>query len=404
MNLLIVNDFTHIGGAEQVLLGCCRYLRSGAEDTPWAVQVVTSGPGPFADAIRGLDDVSLEYIDFNYLKRCWRKPSAWRDIGHAFRKTSDTFQPDVVLCNSIWSAVAVKRILSNQRVPVLGAVHAAPVPRRRDKKIIFRLLGGWLTRPVDGWITVSSELARQLRAIGIDGERIRVIPNGVSVPESARVERNSKWRQRYGIPESAVVFAALGRLHPGKGQHLVIEAFAAAASEYADTWLMITGEEVVSEDENLGYTDALEQTIRRCKLEDRVILTGFVNDASEIIRASDVVVSASFEESFGLSVLEGMAAGRAVVASDIPAHAALITHRNNGLLFSHDARDTLNDAFRTLINDPGLRRRLGQAAHREAARFDLPATLSRWRDFIEHIAAKRPRVPAAENEPVERRN
>ncbi|HPQ41485.1 MAG TPA: glycosyltransferase, partial [bacterium] len=131
IRLVLINDFTHIGGAEKVILQLCRYLQTLREGASWDIRGISSGPGPFADALNDSINSEVSFVDFNRLKREWRKPAAWRAVGGEFRAIVHDLKPDVILCNSLWSAVAVHRFLRRRPVPVIGAVHAAPVPKRR---------------------------------------------------------------------------------------------------------------------------------------------------------------------------------------------------------------------------------------------------------------------------------
>jgi len=389
LSIAVVNDFTHIGGAEQMILYLCRYLQSAPVSDGWNLRVITSTPGPFARAVDAIGSIPLHYIDLAGLKRHWRTPSAWQSIRRAFRQCMESESPDLFLCNSLWSAVVVSRMLKGRTIPVICALHADPTPKRRDKRLIFRWAGRWLVRSIAGWITVSDALSRKLQALGISPETIRVIPNGVPLPASSRIETGGPRRREWGMSEGNVVCAALGRLHPGKGQHLLIDAFADIAEAYPDARLVITGEEVVTGDENLQYRTRLEESVRRYGLENRIILTGFVPDAAAVIREADIVLSASFEESFGLAVLEGMAAARPVIASDAGGHADLITHGTNGFLFPVGRVDALIALWRDVLDDADLRRRVGRNARVHARRFDMKTTLSQWAVYLEQIAERK---------------
>jgi len=384
LKLLVVNDFTHLGGAELVLLDFLRYLKDLSDD--WKIQILTNCPGPFSEAAEEITNNPANYIDFSKLKRNWRKPVEWRKTGLEISRLLLQFSPDLILCNSLWAAIIVKKQLKNTGIPIVCAVHAAIQPKRRDKKFFFHFAGSLLLRGIDGWIVVSKALSEELISLKVSSDKIKIIPNGVCIPEISALTETNKWRNKLNISSDTVLIASLGRLHPGKGQQLIVEAFAEIVSEHQNSFLVIGGEEIVNLDESHNFTSLLKQQICDYNLQDRVLLAGFVHDATALLSETDILISASAEESFGLSILEGMAAGCAVVASDVGGHRNLICNDNNGILYDPDKKNALTNAVCRLISDKKLRLQFGMAAREKALQFDLKITMSKWVNYLEHIA------------------
>lgn len=171
-------------------------------------------------------------------------------------------------------------------------------------------------------VAVSAAVATRLRAWGVPGDRIRVVPNGI---ESARFRFDPGARRavraHLGVPQTAMVVGGVGRLVPGKGFDVLLRAFAAlpgvpGAPPHADgpaprLLLAGAGPELA----------ALRRLAAGLGVADRVVLTGECG-ASEIpglLSAMDVFVSCSAEETFGLAVLEALAAGLPVLHVTAPA-------------------------------------------------------------------------------------
>jgi glycosyltransferase involved in cell wall biosynthesis len=118
----------------------------------------------------------------------------------------------------------------------------------------------------------------------------------------------------------------------------------------------------------------VEAAVRSLGLADRVELAGSRADVPDLLAAADLFVLSSRSEGAPFSILEAMAAGLPVVASEVGGVAELVAHGETGLLVPAGDPAPLADALRTLLVDPGLRSRLGAAGRARAReRFDLRA-------------------------------
>jgi glycosyltransferase involved in cell wall biosynthesis len=155
----------------------------------------------------------------------------------------------------------------------------------------------------------------------------------------------------------------VGRLAPWKGQHLFLDAFAAAFADGRQQAVVIGGALFGEE----AYEADLKTRAERLGIGDRVDFTGFTDDVPGHIENLDVLVHCStIPEPFGQVVVEGMAAGRAVVAADAGGPAEIIDAGRSGLLVPPGDVAGLADALRRLDDDPALRARLGAAAYTAA--------------------------------------
>jgi glycosyltransferase involved in cell wall biosynthesis len=180
---------------------------------------------------------------------------------------------------------------------------------------------------------------------GIDPRKIFLIPLGVDIGRFAPAIGRSDGQPRILI---------CSRLVPRKN----IKEALIALSFFADERFQLT---IVGDGPERTY---LEQVARRTI--PRARFTGPVSqkDLCGIFSSSTIFISSSRSEGFGLSVLQAMASGLAVIASDIPAHRELITHETDGLLYSSPA--DLARSLKLLLSDKGLVERLGANARRRA--------------------------------------
>jgi glycosyltransferase involved in cell wall biosynthesis len=182
-----------------------------------------------------------------------------------------------------------------------------------------------------------------------------VVPDSVVAPADAVVRGTAP----------GLTIGILGRLSPWKGQHLFLDAFAAVFRD-GDAQARIIGSAMFGEEE---YAASLSRRVDDLGLRDRVEFRGFREDIWAELAELDVLVHASLAEGFGQTVLEGMAAGVPVIATESGGPAELITDGVDGLLVPPNDVAALAEALARLRDDPALRSRLGAAAQRRSLEF-----------------------------------
>ncbi len=166
--------------------------------------------------------------------------------------------------------------------------------------------------------------------------------------------------------ERPMTVGIVGRLAPWKGQHVFLEAFAAAFCG-ENVRARVVGSALFGED---AYAHSLEQQAKRLGIADQVDFRGFREDIWHELMEIDVLVHASISpEPFGQAVLEGMAAGLPVVASAAGGPAELLTDGVDGLLTPPGDVTALAGVLRRLSADRSLRERLGAAATERSREF-----------------------------------
>jgi glycosyltransferase involved in cell wall biosynthesis len=167
------------------------------------------------------------------------------------------------------------------------------------------------------------------------------------------------------------IIGTVGRLTPWKGQDVFLRAFATVAAGVPGLEARIIGAALFGEDD---YAGRLRDLAWDLGIGDRVTFTGFVTDIARELSGLDILVHASVvPEPFGNVIIEGLAAGVPVVASDAGGPAETITDEENGLLVQPGDVKALAGALRRLIADAGLRARLSTAGPARAADFQPTA-------------------------------
>ncbi len=181
-----------------------------------------------------------------------------------------------------------------------------------------------------------------------------VIPASVEAPAVVGLREAPRVRG-----SRALIFGMVGRIAPWKGQDLFLRAFAAAFRE-GDERAVLVGAAMFGEE---SYERELHALTARLGISERVEFRGFREDIWPELASMDVLVHASvIPEPFGTVVLEGMAAGLAVIAADAGGPASVIADGETGRLFRSGDLDSLVAAMRALRDDPAERERLGATA------------------------------------------
>jgi starch synthase len=216
----------------------------------------------------------------------------------------------------------------------------------------------------------SSATARNLDQ---DAHRARVIHPGVDIERFRPGPPDATIRGSFGADAGTAVVGIVGRLDPGKGVEVLIEAMAADRGPIAAARLVIVGDVGVGDEE---YYASLRQAAAR--LGDRVTFTGRRSDIPDVLRALDVFVNASDAEPFGRSVLEAQASGIPVIGTDAGGIPEFVSHEATGLLVPPRDPMALRAAIERLLSDAELRARLAGAGRRQAeAQFALASRYDR---------------------------
>lgn len=225
-----------------------------------------------------------------------------------------------------------------------------------------------LYRPlVDHYVSVSEHLACYLReTIGVPNERVTQIYNGVDShrfrPGEAGLPHGD-----FGDPRN-VVIGTVGQLRPEKNQGMLVDAFARLVAQGHEAAgrlrLVVVG--------NGPEENDLERRVAEAGIADRVWLAGARNDIPELLRALDLFALPSKTEGISNTILEAMATGLPVVATDVGGNAELIVDGATGTLVPADDPDAMADALWRYARDPQRRSEHGSAARRRVLeRFSL---------------------------------
>jgi glycosyltransferase involved in cell wall biosynthesis len=201
---------------------------------------------------------------------------------------------------------------------------------------------------------------------GYPPQTITVIPNGVDMSRFDTPGDPKRLRAEFGLPPGARLVAVVSRLNRLKGIEQFLEAAARVAAALPDARFLVVGEPSPIWDR--AYLDVLSGLAGRLGLGDRVVFTGRRSDVPALLASVDVSVMPSLNEALSNVLLESMAAGAAVVATDVGGTTEALEHESNGLLVPPDAPAAMAAAIIRLLNDPVRAAELGRAARQHIVR------------------------------------
>jgi glycosyltransferase involved in cell wall biosynthesis len=191
------------------------------------------------------------------------------------------------------------------------------------------------------------------------------------MPVESRAVRRARGRRSLGLDAEAFAVGIVARLHPGKGQDVVVRAAASLLHARPAARLLVVGSAMFGITDD--YTQRLQQLARDLAIADRVTFTGFRDDVGDCLAALDIAIQASTgPEAFGLALVEAMAAGTAIVAARGGAAGEIVTDGADGLLVPPGDHEALALALLALHDDPERRAALAEAGTLTAQdRFDV---------------------------------
>ena len=347
MTLRVLHLITRlpVGGAERLLVDVVRNLeRSRFESLVCCIQ----DKGALAAELEAAG-VAVHCLD-----RMRTKRFDWGAVS-ALKRLMQRERIDVVHCH-LYHANLYGRIAAwLAGVPAVVSVHNTYTRVKLHRRLLNRLLARVTARI----IAVSDETRRDvLRYDGVPDDKVVTIYNGVDVQRVASALTRTQARQRLGIGEQSIAIGCVGRLEEQKGHRYLFEALAVLGRDApplaARTHTLLVGDG--------RLRTQLEEQVRTLALDDRVAFLGTRGDVPDILKALDLYVMPSRWEGLSIAMLEAMAAGLAVIISDVGGVGRVLGDDQFGLRVPPADPGRLARAIRELAEQPARREALGRAA------------------------------------------
>lgn len=289
-------------------------------------------------AAEGLDLVPLAPVTEMDLAAAWRLSRVIKQL-----------KPDIVHAHDPHGVAMAALALSM-------STQLAKPPLVASRRVDFHLRGSslsrWKYRQVDCFICASEAIRQMLVGDGVPEARAVTVHEGIDLGRVAAAPP-AKLHEEFWLPHHAPIVGNVAALVPHKGQKHLIEAAALVVRQVPDARFVIAGQGELQA--------ALEKQIKDHHLEKHVLLAGFRPDVLSVHQAFDLFVMSSVTEGLGTSLLDAMAAGKAIVATEAGGIPEVVVNGTTGLLVPPRDHEAMAQAIVTLLKDDDLRRRMGAA-------------------------------------------
>ena len=356
--VLVVDLSNHYGGASS------RVLSLMARAKPGTIALAGLESGAITKQARQLG------LPVHALAKHKADPSLLPRLVKLIRQEGYNLLDSQNIQSKFWANFAAL-ITGTSLVSTLNSWYANEHGKASLKGRIYTALELFSNQSLDMYITVSEKDRRSLLKAGLPEDEIRLIYNAVDINLSA-IPGNPEWlRQKFDLPQDAIICTAVGRLVPVKGYDVLVSAMQRVASQAPQLFCLIVGEGEAKED--------LAAQIRQTGLEGRVRLLGYYDreNAMAILKSSDIFVMPSRYEGTPIALLEAAALARPILASDTGGIPELVQHGEHAFLVPPGDRTALAQGLLKLALDREYAGILGQnAQQRVHKKFNLESQLT----------------------------
>lgn len=288
----------------------------------------------------------------------------------AIKKFAELFQSgqlDILHANngrtSLASALAVRQARTGRFVATQHFLDPEHVSHTGLKAMIFHAAHRWVSRYMAHCIAIS-EAARAgvLRRGEAPEQKVTTILNGIRPLDPQKLSSPAQIRAELGIDHETPLIVCVARLEREKDVRSLIAAMTEVKAAFPDVRCVVAGQGAQQE--------LLTAQIEQASLQGAIQLLGFRKDAQALIQAGDIFVLPSLAEPFGLVILEAMALGRPVIATDAGGPPEIVEEGVTGLLVPPSDPPALAAAIRRLLSDRKAAEAMGRGGQeRFQARF-----------------------------------
>ena len=255
-----------------------------------------------------------------------------------------------------------------------------------------------VNRLIDQFIAVTQSGADfynwQLRSCHVEG-----IPNGLlmneTIEKTSSPEKRKEMRIKLNLEDHDVLAVLIGRFIPLKGHSVMLDALAKAKKTCPQLHVVFVGNDP---SRGNAYKEELKTQITNLGIAEHVQFLPWQDHMGPVYDAADIVMQPSIQpESFGYVALEGMAAGKPVIASRIGGLPDVVVHNETGFLVEPGNSDALAQALEQIVRDEPLAKRFGMNGNERARRlFNMQHNAGRIQEIYDRIL-DRPEILIAES-------
>ena len=367
-NILYVSLFGGLGGGETSLLA---YLRA-LDRTHYAPRVICGAHGAFVDALCE-NNIPVQVIPFAPIS----KRNISRDFFYALYQDLRAQPTALIHCNNSEGAHYAAPFAKFLGMPLVLTMHGAWQLERQWKRTFIE----WSTTCV---LTPTQLLAQTfLQKNPRMRERITVLPFGVDTREFSPGARDETLADEFGIARDASIVTLLARFQSVKGHANLLDAIPRILDAFPGTRFLFVGDAAFdTRDANETRRAVLERVNADARLRAAIVFAGFRRDIPRVLRATDVLVSPSDFESYGMAILEAMACGVPVVSTNVGGPSETLLEGETGFLIPPRDPNALAARVIQLLANRDLRYAMGANGRRRVeTHYALADSVARLQDI-----------------------
>jgi glycosyltransferase involved in cell wall biosynthesis len=266
----------------------------------------------------------------------------------------------------------VRRTIYGFHGKTLQDLQKAALRRRLTERLVIRCY--------DRLVTLNPRMRADFaKSCGLPEHRIELIANGVDVTTFRPYRDPHALRVSFGIPTDRFVVGNVARLDPVKNHEVILRALGRISPQPFRPYFLLVGDG--------PHRTMVEREIQQLGLHNDVRLFGFSTRIAELLNCMDVYVQGSLYEGFSNTIIEAMACGLPVLATNVGGTADLFSHGAEGWFFSPKADDTLSSLILELQQNPSLRKLAGvRGRERVIGQFSVETMVSRYENLYLKLA------------------
>lgn len=378
MKILYVHAKGEVGGSDISLLTILKNI----DKRRFTPNVIVAKKGPFFDDYRKYCD-RCEEIKFSVLK----SPDNFIEFLEIIIK----FIPSIFL---IWNIIKKWKVdvVHVNSVVIPSAIIASrlagkPVIVHKREIIVSNKLASVLLDFINSLfsdkIIAISDAVRE-NSLKLSQKKMIVIYNGVDISEIS-TKRQNKFRKEYDLSNNTLLIGVFSRIEPWKGQHIVIKALPKVISKFKNVKVMIFGEPYT--EKGRKYLEELKQLVHELNLDDIVLFPGVVKNLNDVYSDFDLVILPSVNpEPLGRVIIESMAAGRAVIATNLGGSRECVVNNKTGLLIKENDINEMKKSIIKILGDHNLRKSFGKLGRKRAEKiFDIKKIIGIFEEIYKNL-------------------
>jgi glycosyltransferase involved in cell wall biosynthesis len=357
LRVSIVFEFPTLHGGERSLLAAIDELRRTGDDVAFTAFAPARGPLAEALAARGIEHWPWSMRDEHGERR--RAGEAEAEL----REGLSTLVPDVIHANSLAMGRVLGRLHDRLASPttvhlrdIVGLSAAAIAALNRNARLI-----------------AVSEATRAFHVSqGLDAARTTVIYNGVDLHEFQPRPKTGELHRELGVPPACRLVAAIGQIGLRKGWDVLAEAVPIILATMRDVHFVFVGARHSNKPESRRYEADVKRRLQEAGVANRVHWVGERSDVNRLLNEIELLVHAAHQEPLGRVLIEALASGAPIIATDVGGTREIIEPELSGRLIAPRDSSALAAAAVDVLSNACIARRFRQESRLQAERqFDV---------------------------------